>query len=100
MLQARRIKSGALKRLVKSGDESKVKPEWRAKVRRILGQLHIAVAPEELDLPGYDFHLLGSDRKGTYSVSISGNWRITFKWDDEGPYDVDMEDYHHGRGRR
>jgi len=100
MLQVKRIKDGALKRLAKSGDESGINAGWRPKVRRLLGQLNVAVSPQELDLPGNGFHELGHDRRGTYSVGITGNWRITFKWDDKGPYDVYMEDYHHGRGRR
>ncbi len=100
MLQAKRIKSSALKRFVKSGDASKINPKWLGKVRRLLGQLNVAADPQELDFPGNGFHALGEDRKGTYSVTVSGNWRITFKWDNEGPFDIDMEDYHHGRGRK
>jgi len=52
------------------------------------------VAPKELNLPGFAFHELKKPRKGTYAVTIQGNWRITFKWDEQGPFDVDMEDYH------
>lgn len=100
MLQARRIKNSDLKRLAKSGDESGINAQWRPKVRRLLAQLNVIGHPEELNLPGYGFHELGGGRKGTYSVNVSGNWRMTFKWDDQGPYDVDLEDYHHGRGRR
>jgi toxin HigB-1 len=94
MLEADRIKHHALKRLVKSGDASKINAQWRRKVERILALLHIAVAPSELDLPGFGYHELKHDRKGTHAVTIQGNWRITFKWDEQGPYDVDMEDYH------
>ena len=45
-------------------------------------------------LPGYDFHPLKGDRKGTYAVSVSGNWRITFQFADGDATDVDLEDYH------
>jgi proteic killer suppression protein len=85
MLEVKRIKNGALKRLVKDGDASKINPEWRRKVERILALLNAAADPSELDLPGFAYHQLKHDRKGTHSVAIQGNWRITFKWDDSGP---------------
>jgi proteic killer suppression protein len=94
MLDADRIKHHALRRLVKKGDASKINAEWRRKVERILGALNAAAHPRELDIPGYAYHELKHDRAGTHSVTIQGNWRITFKWDEQGPFDVDMEDYH------
>ena len=45
-------------------------------------------------LPGYNFHGLKGDRKGTYSVWVSGNWRITFRFEAENAVDVNLEDYH------
>ena len=93
MLDVRRIKSGALRRFARS-DLSRVDPRWHAKVRRILGALNVAVHPGELNIPGFGFHPLTGDRKGTYSVWVTGNWRVTFKWDEEGPLDVNLEDYH------
>ena len=94
MIDADRIKHHALRRLVQKGDASKINAEWRGKVKRILAMLNAAVDPKELDLPGFAYHELKHDRKGTHSVTIQGNWRITFKWDEQGPFDVDMEDYH------
>lgn len=45
-------------------------------------------------LPGYAFHPLKGNRKGTYSVSVSGNWRITFGFVEGDAIDVNLEDYH------
>ena len=45
-------------------------------------------------LPGYAFYPLKGDRKNTYSVSASGNWRITFKFVEGDATDVNLEDYH------
>ena len=45
-------------------------------------------------LPGYGFHPLKGERKGAYSVSVSGNWRITFKFIEGDAADVNLEDYH------
>lgn len=93
MLSVNRIQSRDLRRFWK-GDESKVNAEWRRKVARILSALNVAVAPEELNIPGYRWHPLKGDLKGTFAVSVSPNWRITYKWDHEGPFDVNLEDYH------
>jgi proteic killer suppression protein len=60
----------------------------------MLDRLDAAVVPEDMDLPGFKFHELKGKRKGIYAVSVSGNWRITFKFDGEGAFDVDLEDYH------
>ena len=94
MLDSRRIKSGALRRYVKRGDASKINPAWVEKVRRILAALHASVSPSELDMPGFGFHELTGPRKGTYAVWVTRNWRVSFKWNDSGPYDIDLEDYH------
>ena len=95
MLEGSRITNGALRRLWERDDDSKIRPEWRRKARRILNALDTAVSPQELDMPGFRFHELTGDRKGTFSVLLSRNWRVTFKWSAEGhPYQVDMEDYH------
>lgn len=41
-----------------------------------------------------DFHELKGSRKGIYSIHVTGNYCITFKWDGEHAYDLDFEDYH------
>lgn len=94
MLDGDKISDKALQDAWLYADYSGVRGDWRKKVRRVLNALDIAVAPSELAIPGYKFHALTGDRKGTFAVSISKNWRITFRWDDAGPYDVKMEDYH------
>jgi proteic killer suppression protein len=47
-----------------------------------------------MNLPSYKFHDLKGDRKGAYAVWVSGNWRITFRFQDGDAFDVDLEDYH------
>ena len=53
-----------------------------------MAALNIVTAPSELDLPGFDFHELQGNRKGTFALTVRANWRVTFKWDSEGPYNV------------
>jgi len=94
MLDAKRIKHKALKRLVERNETKGLRQEWLARIKRILAALNAATSPEELNVPGNKWHILKGDRNGTYSVLVSKNWRITFKWDDEGPFEINLEDYH------
>jgi proteic killer suppression protein len=93
MLDVRRFKSKALKLFAK-GDASKVNADWRSRIRQILSALNVAVRPADLNVPGFDFHELKGDRKGTFAVKVTGNWRVTFQWDDDGPLAVDLENCH------
>ena len=47
-----------------------------------------------MDLPGYRLHALGGNMKGYWSIVISGNWRIVFRFEDGDAFDVDLVDYH------
>jgi toxin HigB-1 len=47
-----------------------------------------------MDLPGLELHPLKGNRKGTWAVKVSGNWRITFKIQNDDAFDVNYEDYH------
>jgi len=60
----------------------------------MLDRLDAATKPEDMNLPGYKFHPLKGDRKGTYAVSVSGNWRLTFGFDGQDAVNVNLEDYH------
>ena len=88
------FRSKALRLFAETGDARKLSVENHARVRRILAQVDKASEPDELDLPGYRFHELKGDRRGTYAVNASGNYRITFRWDGQDAVDVGLEDYH------
>ena len=47
-----------------------------------------------MDVPGFRLYLLNGDLKGHYAVSVSGKWRVTFRFDDGHAVDVDYTDYH------
>ena len=76
------------------GDTSRVGPELSDRVTLALADLDDACTPSDLDLPGYRLHPLKGDLKGHWSISISGNWRVTFRLEDGDAYDVDLIDYH------
>ena len=49
---------------------------------------------QDLALPGFDLHELKGKRKGTWSIKVSGNWRITFGFANGEAFDLNLEDYH------
>lgn len=75
-------------------DRRKVPTTRVERISRILDRLDAAKMPQDMNLPGFGFHPLKGNRKGTYAVSVSGNWRLTFRFDGEHAHDVDLEDYH------
>ena len=56
--------------------------------------LNTAMEVSDLDIPGYKLHPLKGDRKGIWSIMVSGNWRLTFEFRDGHVYLLDYEDYH------
>jgi len=95
MLDGHDIKHKGLRRLWVDNDRSHLPPEWVKKIARILLALNAAESPKELEgVPGFGLHPLKGNRQGTWSTIISRNHRITFKWRDKGPYNVNLEDYH------
>ena len=83
-----------MKRLYERGDRSKIRADLVDKVERILARLDQALVIDDMNLPGYRLHELKGDLKGFWSVSLSGNWRIIFRFENGKAYDVEMIDYH------
>jgi len=88
------FKHKGLKLLYEKGDESKISADLLPKVNRIVTLLDVATGPDDFDLPAFRLHPLKGRMKGHFAVSVSGNWRITFRFDGETPNDVDLVDYH------
>ncbi|MDJ0367800.1 type II toxin-antitoxin system RelE/ParE family toxin [Hymenobacter sp. H14-R3] len=88
------FKHKGLKLLAEKGDASKLPPEQVSKIRLRLSRLNLVTNVEMMREPGYDLHELSGDRKGTYSVRVTGTYRITFSFDGENAIDVNYEDYH------
>ena len=59
-----------------------------------LTALDTAQTIEDMDIPGYRLHKLKGNRKGIWSITVSGNWRITFEYREGNVYIVDYEEYH------
>jgi proteic killer suppression protein len=83
-----------LAKVFETGSKAGVQTQHAERLRLILGRLSAATSPRDMALPGLNLHQLGGDRKGTWAVSVSGNWRVTFKFVGKDAHAVDYEDYH------
>ena len=83
-----------LQRLYEKGDRRRIPPSFVEKIEDILNRLDVATYPRNLDLPGYRLHRLIGDMAGYWSIVVSSNWRIIFRFDDSDVIDVDLIDYH------
>jgi proteic killer suppression protein len=83
-----------LRRLYQHNDRSGIGSAILRRVEEILSILNAAEAISELDIPGYRLHPLTGPLKGYWSVRVTGNWRIVFRFEDGAALDVDLVDYH------
>lgn len=90
----RRFRHKGLELLFTEGKVSKIQTQHAARLRVILGRLNVATEPRDMDLPGLRLHPLKGDRRGTWAVSVSGSWRVTFEFVGQDVDRVDYEDYH------
>jgi len=90
----RSFKHRGLEKFFLAGNRSGIQPQHAERLRLILGRLSASTAPKDMNLPGLDLHRLKGDRKGTWAVKVSGNWRVTFSFIGKDANAVDYEDYH------
>lgn len=83
-----------LARFFGTGSKGGIQPQHADRLRLILGRLNASTALEDMALPGLGLHPLKGERKGTWAVKVSGNWRVTFTFVGKDADRVDHEDYH------
>lgn len=90
------FKHKGLRQLYESGSKKGVKPNHAKRLRLILARLDASNSPEDMNLPGIALHPLKGSYKGYWSVSVSvsGNWRVIFRFENGNALDVDYIDYH------
>jgi len=76
------------------GSKKRIQPQHADKLGRILERLDSAEDIQDLNYPGSGLHLLEPKKQGRWAVKVSGNWRITFNFEQGGAWDIDYEDYH------
>jgi len=90
----RSFRHKGLERFYQTGSKAGINPDHAGKLRRMLGRLDVAETPQDMGLPGYGLHPLMGALAGSWSVTVSGNWRLTFRMDGQDAFDVDYLDYH------
>jgi proteic killer suppression protein len=88
------FKHKGLGRFFEHGSKSGIQAQHAERLRLILGRLNVATAARDMDLAGLRLHALKGERKGVWSVWVSGNWRVTFRFVGRDAELVDYEDYH------
>jgi proteic killer suppression protein len=88
------FKHKGLAELWEKGRTARIDSKFHARILRRLDRLDVAVAPVEMNLPGFDFHALRGFRPTRYTVHINGPWCITFAFEGADATDVNWEQYH------
>ena len=83
-----------LEQFFATGVKRGIQAKHDERLRVILGALNAATNPQDMNLPGLGLHELQGTRKGTWTVKVSGNWRVTFGFAGKDAEGVDYEDYH------
>ena len=90
----RSFKHKGLSKFYSSGSTAGIQVAHAKRLRLILGRLEAATEVQDMDLPGLRLHPLVGDRSGIWSVTVSSNWRVTFRFVDGDAEIVNYEDYH------
>jgi proteic killer suppression protein len=92
MIQSFRHKG--LRRFHESGSLGGIQPKHAKRLRMMLIALETAQVIGDMDIPGFRLHPLKGPDRGRWSIWVSGNWRMTFGFNDGQAYLLDYEDYH------
>jgi len=90
----RTFKHKGLKTFFETGNKSGIQPHHASRLARQLIRLDIAKNANAMNVPGWKLHPLTGDLAGHYSVTVNGNWRMTFAFEGEDAVLVDYQDYH------
>lgn len=87
-------KHKGLRQFYETGSTAGIVPEHAARLETRLNALNLAEVIEDLNFPGYKLHRLKGARKNIWSLSVTGNGRLTFEFTDSDVYILNYEDYH------
>ena len=93
-MMIRSFKHKGLRRFYESGSTAGIVTTHARKLRLIMTNLDSAKFPSDMNLPSLNLHRLKGDRHEFWSVRVSGNWRVTFRFIEEDVEIVNYEDYH------
>ena len=88
------FKHKGLKKYFQTGSISGIQVKHQRKLRMQLTAIDTAQEIDDINLPGFKLHPLKGNRDGIWSITVNGNWRITFEFIDGNAYILNYEDYH------
>ncbi len=83
-----------LQKFFETGSTRGIQADHTKKVRMQLAVLNTAKTIDDIDIPGYRLHKMKGARQEDWSITVSGNWRITFHFTEGNAYNINYEDYH------
>jgi len=83
-----------LEKFFLNGSKGGIQPHHADKLKKQLGALNHAIRPEDMAVPAWSLHSLQGKMKGHWSITVNGNWRITFRFEGGDAHVVDYQDYH------
>jgi proteic killer suppression protein len=88
------FKHKGLEEFYEKGSTQGIQSNHARKLRMQLAALDTSLSIEDMDIPGYRLHRLKGSRKGFWSITVNGNWRLTFEFQDGNVHILNYEDYH------
>jgi proteic killer suppression protein len=88
------FKHKGLKQFFDNGSTAGIQSKHGKKLRMQLAAIDTAGVIDDIDLPGFKLHPLKGNRDGTWSITVNGNWRVTFEFVDGDAFILNYEDYH------
>jgi proteic killer suppression protein len=88
------FRHAGLEKFFLTGSKAGIQPAHATKLRLQLTLLNTATSAQRMDVPGWDLHRLKGNLADHWSVKVNGNWRMTFKFENENAILVDYQDYH------
>jgi toxin HigB-1 len=85
------FRSKGLEELWRTGTTKKIDQRMAKRIMRRLEALNVAERPQDLNIPGFDFHRL---KDGRYSLHVNGPWCVTFEFEESDVFRVEYEQYH------
>ena len=83
-----------LEAFFETGSKAGIQPHHAPRLARQLARLDVAKAPDDMNVPGWRLHALSGSLAGHFSITVNGNWRLTFMFEDDNAVLVDYQDYH------
>jgi toxin HigB-1 len=88
------FKHAGLEKLFKDGSKAGINPAHARKLENQMATLNRSTGPRGMNVPGWDLYPLHKELASHWAVKVSGNWRLTFRFEGQDAILVDYQDYH------